>query len=184
MNWLFDTISRLVGQVIFWAAVQPWEQAIRVRFGKHVRRLQPGFHLRIPIIDQVHKQTSAWRTSLISTQTLSTIDGATLISGGTVGYVIADIETLYRCLHHAEDTISQIAAAAIATVVQRTAKADLTPALVSESATAEARLRLEAFGLASIELRLTDFAFVRAYRIVQDQRWVIGTPLETQGAPR
>lgn len=183
MNWLFDTIARLVGSVVFWATVQPWEQAIRVRLGKHVRKLSPGLHLRIPIIDQVHTQTSAWRAALISTQTLSTKDGATVVTGGNVGYMIADIETLYRSLHHAEDTISQVASAALAEQIQSMLKADMTPELVAERASIAVRERLSKFGLAEIELRLTDFAFVRVHRLVMDQRWMVGAPLQTTVTP-
>lgn len=183
MNWLFDTIARLFGSVVFWATVQPWEQAIRVRLGKRVRRLSPGLHLRIPIVDQVHTQTSAWRASLISTQTLSTKDGATIVTGGNVGYRIADIEALYRSLHHAEDTISQVASAALAEQIQRLTKEEATPELVAERATLAVREKLSAFGLAEIELRLTDFAFVRVHRLVMDQRWMVGAPLQTE-APR
>lgn len=180
MNWFFDSIARLVGQVVFWATVQPWEQAIRVRLGKHVRRLVPGIHLRIPIIDVVHTQTSAWRATHIPTQTLSTRDGATVVTGGNVGYVIADIEALYRTLHHAEDTISQVSSAAIAEQVQAIDKAELTPELVAKRAGDVVREKLAAFGLADVDLRITDFAFVRVHRLVMDQRWMVGAPLQTQ----
>lgn len=181
MNEIVAALSRLIGQVIFWATVEPWEQAIRVRAGKFVRRLKPGFHLRIPILDVIHKQSVRMRSAPIPTQTLSTADGATLIAGATLGYAIADIDRLYRSLHHPEDTVTQIAAAALAKHIFSTKRDAITAEGVNEAVRVEIAVALEPFGLAEVSLRLTDFAFVRAYRLVQDQRgWAHGKALATE----
>jgi len=183
MNEFFATIMRLFGQVVFWAMVEPWEQAIRVRAGKHVRRLMPGLHFRIPILDLIYKQTVRLRTSMVATQTLSTHDGHTLIVGATVGYCISDIEKLYRGLFHAEDTIIQMAAGELAAEVFGTERSAVRPDKVGLNVTARLQDRFAAFGLAGVSVRVTDFAFVRAFRIVNDTRWpVAATPLSVEAA--
>lgn len=183
MSEIITAITQLFGQVVFWATVAPWEQAIRVRAGKRVRRLAPGLHLRVPIIDTVHKQSVRLRSCCIQTQTISSADSATLICGATLAYSISDIERLYRGLHHAEDTVSQIVAAEIAGHVSHVARADLAPATVSDAVTARVAPRLAEYGLSDVSVRVTDFAFVRTYRLVSDQRWSgHGEPLSTKGA--
>ena len=181
MSGILDTLARLFSSVAFWVMVQPWEQAIRVRAGRHVRRLAPGFHLRIPILDEVHKQTARLRNAIIPTQTLSTTCGATLVVGATIGYAIGDVEKLYRSLHHAEDTITQLAASAIAGVVFSMQRSEARPEIVGERVTASLRTAFEPFGLGEVHVRLTDFAFVRAFRLVNDYRFQIGKPLEVSG---
>jgi regulator of protease activity HflC (stomatin/prohibitin superfamily) len=166
MSGLIAGIRQLFAQVAFWVTVQPWEQALRVRAGKHLRRLAPGFHLRIPIIDVVHRQTVRRRNCLIATH-----DGATLVVGASLGYAIADIEKLYQGLHDAEDTLRQMTAAAIARAVLDAPRAALAPEKLNGALSAELGAQFGAYGLHGVELRLTDFAFIRAIRLIQDKRW-------------
>ncbi len=181
MNEIFAAFSNLIGQVIFWATVAPWEQAIRVRAGKHVRRLEPGFHWRVPILDQINKQSVRLRTAHVPTQTLSTKDGFTVVAGAAIGYAIADIEKLYRGLHHAEDTLTQMTAAALADCVFSNNRVDVTPDHISACVTEKLTEAFDPFGLEKVTVRVTDFAFVRAIRLVQDQRYGnYGEPLMTQ----
>ncbi len=182
MNGILSAIQQLFGHVIFWIMVQPWEQAIRVRAGKHVRRLPPGLHLRVPILDEVHKQSVRMRCCLIPTQTLSSADGHTLIVGATLGYAIADVELLYRGLHHAEDTVSQLAASFIAAEVFGLQRDAARPDGIGLAATARLKDTLAPLGFADVSVRITDFAFVRAFRLVQEGRWMNGSALRTEAA--
>jgi hypothetical protein len=67
MGAFIDAIMRLLGAVAFWVIVQPWEQCLRVRMGKHVRMLPSGFHWRLPLIDTVFKQSVRMRTAMLPT---------------------------------------------------------------------------------------------------------------------
>ncbi len=58
MNSVFEFIRRFAEVFIWWTVIQPWEGAIRVRFGRWVRTLTPGLHLRIPYADSVYRQTN------------------------------------------------------------------------------------------------------------------------------
>lgn len=176
--WLSNFLSRFSVVVM----VSPWEQAIRVRAGRQVRRLHPGIHLLVPILDTVHKQTVRRRNSLIATQTLTTADGETIVIGASLGFEIADIERLYRTLHDADDTLCQLAAAALADVVLTTPRADLTPGVLGELVTKNLAGGFDGYGIAGVELRVTDFAYIHAIRLVQDQRWGMSAALNLGGA--
>lgn len=171
MNEIIAALSRLIGQVIFWATVKPWEQCIRVRAGRWVKRLKPGLHFRIPIVDEIFKQACRLRNAHVTTQTLSTADGATVVVGATIGYEIVDIERLYNSLDHGEDTVGQITAAAIAACVFASARDRATPEAISLCVTAQLAGRFDSYGLALKSVCITDFAFVRAIRLVMDQRY-------------
>lgn len=160
-----------------WIVLAPWESGLRIRLGKNVVLLRPGFNWVIPGIDRVCVQTNRLRVSMMQMQTMSTRDGRTLILSANISYAIEDIRRLYDSLHHAEDTIKSIAAEAVAEAVLSVA--DPTPMSVTEYATNKL-VRLNGYGLRDVSLCLTDFAFVRVYRLVSDQKWGgIGDQLNT-----
>ena len=171
MNALVDLLGKLFGAIAIWVMVEPWEQALRVRSGRHLKRLSPGLHWRIPLLDVIYKQSVRRRITLVSTQTLTTADGSTVVVAASLGFAIGDIEVLHQSLHDAEDTLCQLALEAVAAHVARTRRADLNPADMADRLTTDLAASFGEFGLTGVSLRITDFAFIRAYRLIQDNRW-------------
>jgi regulator of protease activity HflC (stomatin/prohibitin superfamily) len=153
----------------WWVTIAPWESAVRVRLGNRVAVLGPGVHLRIPYVDDVFQQSVRMRIATVPTQTVTTWDNRTLTLGATIGFQIVDVLRLYQTLHHPEGTIVNMVLEAIAGEVARTPASELQPASLAHRAASE--LDLERFGLGAVTVRITDFAFVRTYRLIQDQRW-------------
>jgi regulator of protease activity HflC (stomatin/prohibitin superfamily) len=153
----------------WWIIVQPWESCIRVRLGRHVVLLAPGIHWRIPYVDEAFKQSVRLRIAHLPTQTVTTTDGRALTLGANLGYQVENIQTLYNTIHNAEGSIVNLAAEVIARVATTLPTNELTAANVGDMSTA--RLSLERYGLGGVDVRITDFAFVRTLRIIQDQRW-------------
>lgn len=178
MQSLVDLVRGFFRGIRPWVIVAPWEQALRVRFGKHVRVLGAGFHLRLPVIDVVFLQSIRRRVAGVGRQTLTTRDNQTITVGAALGYEITDVEQLYRGLHHAEDTLQQLARSKIAAYVTSHRLADCTPSALQGLADG---LNLETYGLATPELVVTDFAVVRTYRLIGDQQYSgYGDALTTQ----
>jgi regulator of protease activity HflC (stomatin/prohibitin superfamily) len=172
-----EAVKQILSILQWWVSVSPWEAGVRVRAGRHVKSLSPGLHLRIPLLDHVFIQTVRMRVATIPTQTVTASDGRTITIGATVGYAIRDVERLYMTLHDAEDTIVNMAARAVADVVAIAGPNELFAGMVGSHATA--RLHLEQYGLADADIRVTDFAIVRAYRLISDKRWSSNKSLET-----
>ena len=172
MNAVVTALGRWFATLKIFVMIQPWEQGLRVRLGKAMTVLPPGWHWKMPLIDVIYRQTVRLRTNSLSMQTLSTRDGAVVMVGAAVGYAVADIQRLYDTLHHAEDTLSQLAGSAIARHVFRSNRALLTPEALQADVSAEVSADFERFGLSQVDVRITDFTFTRALRLVMDQRWV------------
>lgn len=181
-NSIFDAISRFFRQFVFWYVVEPWEQALRVRAGKYVKRIYSGFHLRIPYLDSIHVDSSRYRTSLCSPQTLTTADGKILVCTVATGHVLGDIYKLYHTLYSAHDTIKQIVSSFVADEVTRTTSDKLHPGELSDKLTARLSKEFEKYGLEGVTVRIQDFAYIKAFRLIQDQRFEYG--IQTSGAPR
>jgi len=181
----FTALLKQIGQIFtWWVMVAPWEQALRVRAGRHVRRLQPGVHLRIPFLDTVHVQSVRMRLATMSMQTVMTRDRQALTVAGALGYAVGDIEQLYQTLHHAEDTLTNLSMTAVAECAAIADAADLTPEKLAHFATQAVAGKFTTFGLVDVAIRITDFAFLRTYRLVSDTRWgTHGGSLNVEQAP-
>lgn len=162
---LLDGIRQLF---VWWCIVAPWEQAVRVRLGRHVRLLQPGIYLVIPMVDRVYTQGVRLRTDDVGIQTLQGLDGKTVMIATCVKYEIRDMLLLFRTVQDVHSTVVDLVASAVASVVTAARVGDLTPALIEESAARA--VNLERFGLGNVAVQVTDFATVRTYRLVSDNR--------------
>ena len=163
LNYMTDLLR-------WWVVVAPWEQAIRVRLGKRVALLHAGVWLRIPLVDKIYIQSIRLRVVSTHTQTLTSLDGKLLTIGATVGYSVKDILKLYQTMHFPEQTIQNIVAARIAQCVAANPAANLTPAALG--AVASNGIDFSQWGLEAGQVQVTDFAFVRGYRLIMDGRAV------------
>ena len=182
MNGILDSLTKLLRSLAFWVVVLPWQQAIRVRAGRHARLLRAGIYLKLPILDVFQVESTRRRTTMAPTQTLATADGATVVVGAVVGYAIKDLQRLFGALHHAEDTIAQTAQGIVAETVFGLRRCELEPAALAERGGARLAQALALYGIEDVTLTITDFSFLRAFRLIQDQRWSHGRALDTQGA--
>lgn len=189
MNSIVGLIERFFRLFVWWITVAPWEEAVRVRAGKHVRRLDPGLHFKVPVIDRIYLQTTRRRVSGMPVQTLTSADGVTITLAAVLGYQITDLLKLYQTLHHAESTLRNLAMAAMADFVQGHRAEDCTPGAIQ--AYAARNVGIERYGLGAPEVWLVMFARVRTHRFIMDSHW--GTdgdnlqttlPVQSPGAPQ
>lgn len=177
-NSFVDAVRNLLSRLRPWVIICPWQQAVRVRLGKWQRVLGPGLHLRIPWADLIFVQSVRLRITALGRQTVTTTDGHTLTFCGAVGYSITNIAKLYTSMHHPDDTILNIAKAAIGAYVWTNRLADCAPKAV-QKAVVDA-LDLDKFGITVSGIYLTDFAAVRTYRLItNDGDYQRGMTLQT-----
>lgn len=179
MGAIIESLKQL-GQIFqWWIVIAPWEEGLRVRLGRRITILHAGPHLRVPFIDAVYVQSTRRRIVNLPIQTVTTRDGKTLTFSGTLGYSIADVLKLYSTLHHAHDTIQNFALQALA---ERVSVEDAER--LSAGALGSLTLDLAPYGISETKISVTDFAFVRTYRLISDQKWGgYGDTLSTQVAP-
>lgn len=170
MNYIGQILEFIQRFFIWWVQIMPWEEAVHVRWGKHMKVLQAGIHWRLPFIDRVYVQTTRLRVLQMPPQTVTTMDGKTVTLVINLGYSIRDIKKLYQTLYHADQTMANIAMAAIAETVANTTLQDLTPAKIE--AQASQSLNADDYGLSFEQTKITGFAVVKTYRLIQDGHWL------------
>jgi len=170
MNQVKEFLDYLLNSVKFWVIVQPWEQGIRVRKGSKVKLLIAGMYFRIPYLDSVYIQETRLRVASLPIQTVTSKDGSAVTLNGAIGYSIINIEKLYNTLYHPETTISNMAMGEVADYVFKNPIADTDPKKIE--ATVLNKLNAHDYGLQFDYFKITSFAVVRTYRLIQDQAWV------------
>lgn len=173
---LFHAIGRMFA---WFVSVAPWEQALRVRFGRHVRLLGPGFYVRFPFVDRVYRQSVRRRLSIIRPQTVTTKDGKAISLSGSVGYSVSDLRQLYNTLHDASDTIEAEVCAKVSDYVARHTLDECTPSVLE--AHVRSTLDLERYGLDAKEFYISNFAVVRTFRLITGEfhAWSRGDGIDT-----
>ena len=164
MNVLNALIAKL-GSLFNWIyTIQPWERAIRVRAGKHIKYINPGIHLRIPLIDAIYKQNIRYRACDAGSQTLTTQCGDTITFSGSIRYRISDVLKMYEKVHAVADTIKQEVMARVTQYVVTNDTKDCTAKAISEHVTTN--LDFSQYGFEDVEFFLTDFAMVKTFRLI------------------
>lgn len=152
-----------------WVIVQPWQQGIRVRFGKNKKLLNPGIHFKIPYFDSVYVQETRMRMVNIPIQTVTCSDKNTVTLSGTLGYSISNIETLYSTLYHPESTIISICMAMVTDYISKVELGSITLDNIEEYVLEE--LQKVDYGLRFERFEITNFASVKTFRIIKDDSW-------------
>jgi len=168
---IFGQLIQFIKEIFsWWFTVTPWEQAVFVRAGKHIKVLKEGFYFKIPFVDQVYVQPIRLRTIDLPIQTVSTLDSKTVTIKAVLCYSITDIYKLYNTISHPDMTLAGIVMGSIAEHMRKTKYSDVNLDVL-EKAILEA-LGLTDYGLGDLSIQITSWAEVKTFRLIQDQSWM------------
>lgn len=164
---LINTITAFLVKIFqWWFTVMPWEQALLIRYGKRVKLLGAGLYLKIPFIDTVYIQTTRMRMVDTPMQTISTKDGNTVTIKSAIRYTINDVQVLYSTLYHPEMTLNSMALGFIGEFVRDNNINEITPNAIEIFV--NSKIEADKYGLKDLSVKVTTFAVVRTYRLIQD----------------
>jgi hypothetical protein len=167
MNMLQQLITFIKSLFVWWFIVDPWQGAVRVRFGKNPTLFKAGVHFRIPYFDEVFIQNTRRRVSSIPIQTLTSSDRKCLTLHGSLGYSIADVMKLQSTLHNAEQSVQQEIAGLMARYVATHTAEECTPSVITDYVVANQKL--ERYGLGDVDFFLTGYVSdLPTFRLIQD----------------
>lgn len=170
MSNLKDFFEYVFNAVKIWVVVQPWQGGIRVRFGKQIKNLKGGVYFRIPYFDSVFIKDTRLRVVSLPIQTLTSSDEKTVTLSSSVGYSITSVGQLYKTLNHPETTIANMAMSVISEFIYNNKLLEISPERIEEIVLK--KLNAEDYGIRFEYFKITSFAVVRTYRLIQDQSWM------------
>ena len=170
MNQIQQFFDYILNAIKIWIIVQPWQTGIRVRAGKRIKKLNGGIYFRIPYFDSVYIQENRLRVASMPVQTLTSSDFKTITINGALGYIINDIEKLYEKLYHPDTTIVNITMSVVADFIFKNKVEDIDSKKIEK----EVLLKLNDadYGLTFEYYKVTNFAVVKTFRLIQDQSWI------------
>lgn len=186
MNILRDLIDFITTLLNWWFVVEPWEQSVRVRFGKHIRLYETGIYWKIPFFDRLYTQNVRRRVCNVPAQTITTFDGKSMTIHGSLAYRIDDVLKLHLTLHDAQASVCQETLGRVADYVVRHPISECQPEQIVRYV--KATLCFEKYGLADVDFFLAGYvADLPTFRLIQDsltgiQNWGHGSNLDTQCA--
>lgn len=170
MNQVKEFIEYIINSLKIWVIIQPWETAIRVRFGNKMVILNNGFHFRLPYFDSIYKQENRLRIASMPIQTVTTKDFKTITIDSAIGYSVSNIKLLYETLYHPEITITNIVMAKISKEIY-SREIDNISILELEETILESLKKLD-YGLTFESFNIKTFAVVKTYRLINDKTWI------------
>ena len=88
---IIEFLLNLVEQILPCYIIHAYEEAVLYRFGKVLKKIDPGFHWKIPFLDSYHKDTVTTDTMKIDDVNITTLDGKTVTIGAEYDTTISDI---------------------------------------------------------------------------------------------
>ena len=171
MNQIKDFFEYVFNVFKIWIIIQPWEQGLIVRKGERVRKVNGGIYFKIPYLDSVYVQETRTRMVQACLQTLTTKDGKTITLNSAFGYKIKDLEKLYSSLYHPEGTLTNMVMGYVSDFIWTNEAIEITPSGI-ENAVLD-KLKDTDYGLTFEYFKVTNFASVRTFRLIQDsQSWI------------
>lgn len=176
MNTILNFIYQFFKLFKWWIIVNPWEQCVRVRFGKKVKLLMGGIHLKIPYFDSCYLHCTRMRASSLGKQTITTLDGKVVTIQSNLSYEITDALKLQNTLFAAEDTVRNYSKNEISRYIS---SHDLKDCLENKIKSG-IKIDLTNYGIKVIDLCISEFAYAKTFRLIGDQQdWSTGNVLTT-----
>src|SRR5687767_4894139 len=167
VSWVSQLLSVAAKPLQWWVVVAPWEQGLRIRLGKGAKVLYPGAHFRIPFVDRVYLQSLRLRVISDAGQTVATADGKVLTVTAVISYEVRNLAVLYGALANPEHMLLMLVSGRIAGVISRTSSALVSIASIEQESQPTPE-ECEAWGIGSVTVKVTSFAFVRTYRLLMN----------------
>lgn len=119
---MFDRLVELLISCVdllrFWVIIRPYESGVKLRLGKFVGVLEPGWNWMIPLgIDQYEHEHIVPRTHTLDPQSVTLADGKQVGFQAVITYKVRDIKVALLEVEDSEHAIKDACAGTIAHTV-------------------------------------------------------------------
>lgn len=169
---MFDKLIELFSN--WWYYITPiviiptYEEAVLLRNGHFKKVLGPGFHVKLPIFDEVITHHVVVTTLSLAAQSLYTKDKQNIVVKGVIKYKIADVKIFLLEVFDAQDALSDITQSIIKNIIISTSLDDCIDPDIDNVLTKKVRVEARKWGVDIQQVTLTDIAPIRSFRIIND----------------
>lgn len=169
---MFDKLIEVITE--WWAQLVPaiiipnYEEAVLLRNGKFIKVLGPGFHVKLPIFDEVISHHVVVTTLSLSAQSLYTQDKQNIVVKGVIKYKISDVKIFLLEVFDAQDALADMTQSIIKNIIITTPLESCLDVELDNLLTKKVRVEARKWGVEIQQVTLTDIAPIRSYRIIND----------------
>lgn len=169
---MFDRLIDVITE--WWAYLMPaiiipnYEEAVLLRNGKFVKVLGPGFHVKLPIFDEVISHHVVVTTLSLPAQSLYTKDKQNIVVKGVIKYKISDVKIFLLEVFDAQDALADMTQSIIKNIIITTSIEECLDLELDNLLTKKVRVEARKWGVDIQQVTLTDIAPIRSYRIIND----------------
>jgi regulator of protease activity HflC (stomatin/prohibitin superfamily) len=164
---ILNFLSETWDQVKWWYVIREYEGSVVLRFGKVVKESDPGFHWKIPFIDEVLTCIIATETMTVKSQSLTTKDDKNIVISAVVKCNISNPKKYLIKVKDVTNAISDVTQGKIKDIVMHKTwdecrgdlDGDITKAVKSEAVK---------WGISVDYVTITDLAIIKTIRLIQE----------------
>jgi regulator of protease activity HflC (stomatin/prohibitin superfamily) len=164
---LWDFLAQMWGHILPWEVVYVYQNAGVLRFGHYQRTAGPGFHWKVPFVDEFNHQNVTMSTMRLPEQTLTTKDDVSVVVTAMVKFRIEDVKPYICDCTDQADVLIDTAMGAILRIVMETNYNDLLTDMPHEKVATAIRRKVNRYGFKIEEVTFTDFGQVPSIRLIQ-----------------
>lgn len=153
-----------------WTTVYAGQQGIRYTFGRWVKKLEPGFHLYVPVIQRIENTWVVYQEVDTLMQTFTTKDGHAVVVSANVGYRVRDAAKLHTQVYNFDGTVERAIRVHIFRVLHILTYEEARSGLSELEKEIRRALNEQTreWGVKIVRVGITDFVKARAYRVVNE----------------
>ncbi len=166
---LVDLFISAIDLFKFWVIMAPYESGVKLRLGKFIKVLEPGFNWMIPLgIDQYEHEHTVPRTHAIPAQSVTLSDGKQIGFEAVITYKVRDIKIALLEVENSDHAIVDSCAGQIAHTIMQCTWSELVESEDWNDRVLKAcRLRGFKFGLEITNVQFSTLALMKNLRLLK-----------------
>ena len=163
---VLDVLVKFGADLLPFVVVVAYQNIGILRFGKYHRTLAPGFHWKIPFIEDGYPENVVPTTIRLQPQTLTTRDDVSVVVEGVVRYRVTDVEAFITKIYDQRDLLLDTSMGAVLKQVRLMDFADLATTPPENKIASEIRRQVKDYGVSIDNFTFTDLGRIRSIRII------------------
>lgn len=175
MQWLIDILTQIWEKLLPFEVINHYDRGVRLRFGRAVmdgevvKVLDPGFHWKWPLADEINSHMVKMTTMDLTEQTVTTKDRQSVVVRGVLKYEVCDVATVLLETDGPAAAVADISMGLIKDAfIERTWDECNDPRLPKEIAI-NIRREAKKWGIDVKMLTFTDLGLIRSIRLITKQ---------------
>lgn len=165
---LIEVILQFIDQILPFWIVKAYDNGILLTFGKYTKTLKPGFHWKIPFVQEIITHHIVTALLSIPEQSLTTKDGKQLVVKAVVKYKVDDIKPLLLEVFDSTDAISDVTQAIIKKQIHIRTWEECNNDDIDNEITKKLRVEVRKWGINVESVTMTDIGITASLRLYND----------------